>query len=160
MTDEIAVGLCMGEAHRWVIADESSASTTPHNHISVSRKSPQYTRLRGSYGAHGYGCLFCESSLIPSGQVIVVQCEGVTVVPRHYHKSTGNSISCPYREMLHGWLHATSKEKINKQIHKGNNKTSLFHIINLARVLSPPQKQRNLLTQRGQKHHHNKEMNE
>jgi hypothetical protein len=116
--------------------------------------------LRGSYGAHGYGCLFCESSFIHSGQVIVVQCEGVTVVPHHYHKSTGNSLSCLYRQMLHGWLHATSREKINKQIHKGNNKTSLFHIINLARVLPPPQKQRNLLTQRGQKHHHNKEMNE
>jgi hypothetical protein len=50
---------------------------------------------------------------------------------------------------MHGRLHKISRETINSQIYKGNNKTSLFHIINLSRVSPSPQELRDLLTIEG-----------
>jgi hypothetical protein len=46
-TNPFPYALYMGGAPRWVIADESLASTTPHNHSSVPKKSPQYTTIKG-----------------------------------------------------------------------------------------------------------------
>jgi hypothetical protein len=46
--------------------------------------------------------------------------------PPHYHESTGNFLSHPYRQILHGKLHTVSRETINTQIHKGKNKHLYF----------------------------------
>jgi hypothetical protein len=139
----------MGEASRWMIAEKSLASSTPHNHNRTPDKSPQCTIITRFLCSHGYGCSFSESSSISRWVVIVDQCESVTVTPPHYHKSTSNSLSHPQRQILHGRLHTISTETINTQIYKGKNKISLFQIINLARVSSSPQELRDLLTYRG-----------
>jgi hypothetical protein len=94
-------------------------------HLANHHSTPQ---LRGSYGAHGYGCSFSESSLLSRWVAIVAQREGVIVMPPHYHKSGCNSLSRPERQILHCRLHTISRETTNTQIHKGNNKNSLFHI--------------------------------
>jgi hypothetical protein len=46
----------MGGAPRWAIIDESSTSTTPHDHSSRTQQITAIPpQLRGSHGLHGHG---------------------------------------------------------------------------------------------------------
>jgi hypothetical protein len=65
----------MGGTPRWVIADESSASTTPHDTAFVPGKSLQFTTIKGfPWSWMGFVSLF----LSLSNHMIMYLCESVT----------------------------------------------------------------------------------